>query len=135
MEDARDTLSRWAAQLIAIVGLNICGWGFLFNLHLIETDKSADEGMHLATLLLPLLAILFWRLLDLRRWSGWGSCALLFRLAAGAYELLQQKGGRSWSSFLTQFWSSFACAFCCAVAGGVLVYLLLWRPRIWRDGF
>ncbi len=133
MEDAKDTLSRWAAQLIAITGLNICGWGFLFNLHLAEAGD--DKSIPLSILLLPLVAVPFWRLLDLRRWAGLGSCALLFWLSWEGYALLQQKGGRSWTSFLTQFWPSFLCGFGCAVAGAALLYALIFRPRIWRGGF
>ena len=133
MDDVRDTLARWAAQTIAIVGLNVCGWGFLFHMHLAESE--GEGSVELWVLLLPLVAVPFWRLLSLRRWSAWAACALLAWRCVGAHALLEQKGGRSWSSFLTQFWPTFAGALGCALAGMALLYLLLARPQVWSDEF
>jgi len=133
MEEVRETLWKWAIQINALVGMGATCFLVLGSIHVLWSERNAvdsDKGVAICWLLLllaPLLGILWFKLLDLRRWAGWAVAAL-----SGAYACLavaQIARGASYSMeerMIVVLFVYHALFLCCA---------LLFKPKLWRGGF
>ena len=130
MEDVKDTLWRWAVQLSALAGLGYSTLSAITIIGQLVTHRgSSPNGLPFVLaagfLLGPGLGLVWLQMVHLKRWAGWLIWALTSVVAVIDIFVVTSSIPAPRTVLHTVPPTAYSIA---------LLYTLIFKPRLWRDG-